>query len=230
MKILAIDTATEACSAALLIDATLLTRYAEPRRGHAELILPMVDELLAESGVSLKSLDCIAVGRGPGAFTGVRVAVSVAQGLAYGAERSVVPVSDLAALAQRAADAHQVSVVLACIDARMGEVYWGGFRVQADGLVSACSEEQVGVPELVELECTEDWVGAGTGGGAHPGMGSGPTERRRSPLKIDALLLPRAEEIARLAARDFREGRAVPPEQALPVYLRDRVAWVRPPK
>ena len=101
MKLLALDTATEACSAALLLGDTLLARYEESKRGHAELILPMVDALLTEAGLSLRELDCLAVGRGPGAFTGVRIAVSVAQGLAFGAQRPIVPISDLAALAHK---------------------------------------------------------------------------------------------------------------------------------
>lgn len=218
MKILAIDTATEACSAALLLDDKLLARYSEPKRGHAELILPMVDELLAEAGLKLKDLDCIAVGRGPGAFTGVRIAVSAAQGLAFGAGLKVVPVSDLAALAQRAADAYRAPAVLACIDARMAEVYWGGFRTEADGLVSACIEERVGPAEAIAVDWEGEWVGAGTGWGVYKG-------RDWQPSKIDSSLLPRAEEIARLAARDFHRGLAVPPAQALPVYLRDTVAW-----
>lgn len=217
MKILALDTATEACSAALLIDGQILSRYAEPGRGHAEWILPMVDELLSEGGVTLKSLDCLAVGRGPGAFTGIRIAISVVQGLAFGSQRPVVAISDLAALAQRAADRYRIDAVLACIDARMDEVYWGGFARVADGLVVPSTEESVGSPASVAVDWKEPWVGAGTGWATYPHMGT--------PSVVDGALLPRAEEIARLAARDFAAGRAVSPGQAQPVYLRDKVAW-----
>ena len=122
MRLLAIDTATQACSVALLDGETLITRYEEPGRGHAELILPMVDEVLKEGSLQLKALDCIAVGRGPGAFTGVRIAISVAQGLAFGAGLKIVPVSDLAALAQRVARTPDARTVVVCMDARRGEV------------------------------------------------------------------------------------------------------------
>jgi tRNA threonylcarbamoyladenosine biosynthesis protein TsaB len=226
MRILALDTATEACSAALLLGDTLIGRYEEPRHGHAELILPMVDTLLKEAGITLRELDCIAVGRGPGAFTGVRIAVSVAQGLAFGAERLVVPVSDLAALAQRAAVDHRVRHILACMDARIGEVYWAQFELAPDELVEALTPEQVGAPGTVAAPSTTSWFGAGTGWSAHPDI----AERLRATgvelRGIDPALLPRAHEIARLAVRDFALGRAVPPEQALPVYLRDRVATI----
>lgn len=224
MNILALDTATEACSAALLLGDTLLARYEEPRRGHAELILPMADALLAEAGVGLRDLDCLAVGRGPGAFTGVRIAVSVAQGLAFGADLLIVPISDLAALAQRAADVHRASSILACTDARIGQVYWAGFQVQPDGLVSAITGERVDSPPSVVAPPGGPWFGAGTGWAAHPDL---ERQLQTSGVKlagIDGSLLPRAHEIARLAARDFRAGRAVRPEQALPVYVRDSVA------
>jgi tRNA threonylcarbamoyladenosine biosynthesis protein TsaB len=224
MKILALDTATEACSVALLLGDTLIGHYEEPRHGHAELILPMVDALLNEAHVTLRELDCLAVGRGPGSFTGVRIAVSVAQGLAFGAGLKVVPISDLAALAQRAAVEHRARNVLACMDARIGEVYWGAFEAQSAGLVEPTTPERVSSPDALEAPPGTEWFGAGSGWSAHPGL----TERLRAAgvnlAGVDASLLPRAQEVARLAARDFTLGRAVPPEQALPVYLRDQVA------
>ncbi len=223
MKLLALDTATEACSAALLVDGRLLSRYSEPERGHAELILPMVDELLVESGLKLVDLDCVAVGRGPGAFTGIRIGVSVAQGLAFGANLPVVPVSDLAALAQRAVEACGVPAVVACIDARMGEVYWGAFKAGPGGLVMPYIEESVSPPEAVSVDWEEEWMAAGSGWTTYPEMAQ--RAARRSPVNMDGTLLPRAAEIARLAERDYLEGKAVAPEEAQPVYLRDRVAW-----
>lgn len=229
MKILAIDTATEACSAALLMGETVLGRYQEPKRGHSELILPMVDELLREAGVTLKDLDAIAVGRGPGAFTGVRIAISVVQGLAFGADKPVVAVSDLAAMAQRAADEQGIDTVVACIDARMNEVYWGGFRKQANGLMAPIIEEQIGAPESVAagvIAALGDgaWIGAGTGWSAYPALAAGFAGQGRDPGTVSGSLFPRAQEIARLAVHELAAGRAVPAEQVEPVYLRNRVA------
>ncbi len=223
MRILALDTATEACSAALLLGETLLARYEEPKRGHAELILPMVDGLLAEARIGLRELDCLAVGRGPGAFTGVRIAVSVAQGLAFGADRPIVPISDLAALAQRAAEAHRAMRVLACLDARIGEVYWAAYEVGSDGLIEPRTPERVESPMSVTPP-EGGWFGVGTGWSAYPELGQRLADAGVALAGIDGSLLPRAHEIVRLAVRDFRAGRAVSPERALPVYVRDTVA------
>ncbi len=169
MKILALDTATEACSVALGIDERVLERYVELDRGHAERLLPMVDELLAEGGIALASLDAIAFGRGPGAFTGVRLAASVAQGLAFGAGVGVVAVSDLAAVAQQAAELQpEARRVLVVNDARMREVYWAEFTV--DRLVSLQGTEQVSAAASVTVpdDGGGRWVAAGRGLAAYP--------------------------------------------------------------
>ena len=141
-KLLAIDTSTEACSAALGIGGDVRERYEFAPRQHAELILPMVDALLAEGQIKLKDLDGLAFGRGPGAFTGVRIATGVIQGLAFGAGLPVVPVSSLAALAQGAAPGH--SSIMSAFDARMGEVYWGAFAVDKQGLVRILRQTTIG--------------------------------------------------------------------------------------
>jgi tRNA threonylcarbamoyladenosine biosynthesis protein TsaB len=228
MTILAIDTATEGCSAALLTTHGLLERFVELDRGHSERILGMIDELLAESGVTLRALDAIAFGRGPGAFTGVRLAASITQGLAFGADRPVVPVSDLRAVAQRVLDAApNAQAVLVCNDARMREVYWGCFVRDRDGLAEAASPERVGAPTSVEPppELSGEVHGAGRGFRAYPALA-----QRLSPrlASIEAALLPRAAEVARIGWVEYRRGRAVTAEAALPVYLRDEVA--QPPK
>lgn len=151
MKILALDTATESCSAALFLDGEIIARELRLGHGHAGHILSMVDEVLAEAGVGLGALSGVAFGRGPGAFTGVRLAASVSQGLAFGAGIPVIPVSDLQALAQRAlAVEPAVLRVLACTDARMREVYWGCFE-RRDGLAAPACAEQLGAPEAVRL-------------------------------------------------------------------------------
>lgn len=220
MKLLALDTAGARCSVALLLDGKLAELDAPAERIQAESVLPMVEKLLAEAGLKLGGLDAIAFGRGPGAFTGLRVATSVAQGLAYGAGLPVVPVSDLAALAAAAVRLHQAERILACLDARMHEVYWAAYESRPDGLV-AVSEEALSAPAAVSAPSSGPWFGAGPGWGAY-----GEALKARVPelLGTDPALLPTAGDIARLGERAFQKGERLPPEQALPVYLRDKVA------
>ncbi|MEI8299343.1 MAG: tRNA (adenosine(37)-N6)-threonylcarbamoyltransferase complex dimerization subunit type 1 TsaB [Pseudomonadota bacterium] len=228
MKLLAIDTATEALSVALLHDGEVDGRFEVIGRGHAERLLPMVDEMLAAAGWSLASLDAIAFGRGPGAFTGVRIAVSVAQGLAFGAGLPLIPVSDLAALGLQAllqarTEGHAATAALACLDARMAEVYAAVVRRRADGGVDLLSEQLLR-PELVSLDVLdggETAVGAGHGFSAHVSMAPALGSRLVATYPS---LLPRAHEIARLAALEFAAGRVVAAEEGQPVYLRDDVA------
>jgi tRNA threonylcarbamoyladenosine biosynthesis protein TsaB len=228
MKILALDTATENCSAALFLDGKLTAREMEFERGHGEHILPMIDLLLIEAGLRLADVDFIAFGRGPGGFTGVRMAASIAQGLAFGAGKPVVPVSNLAALAQRAFDlAFGPEKVLVCSDARMQEVYWGCFELAENGLGKVLGEEHVGPPQSVVLP--QSWAqapprsiaGIGRGFRAYPNLKE--LVAPRVAIARDDLL-PRAAEIARLAALDVTAGRMLKPEEAIPVYLRDNVA------
>jgi tRNA threonylcarbamoyladenosine biosynthesis protein TsaB len=220
MKVLAIDTATERCSVALLIDGRVVERAAETPRGHADLVLPMVEEVLAESGLTLQQLDGLAYGRGPGAFTGVRIAVGVAQGLAYGAQLLTVGISDLAAVAQQFAQAG--ARILVCMDARMNEVYWGRFEATPDGLVRPTTPERVDRPEAVEPHDATVYVG--TGFGAYPQLAAG-----RTTGSVHGAVLPHARDVAKLAAAQLQAGRGEPAEQAQPVYLRDQVATVKPP-
>ncbi len=222
MKILALDTATEGCSAALLIDGEMRGTELELGRGHAERILPMLDELLAEAGVGLGTLDAIAFGRGPGGFTGVRLAASVTQGLAFGAGLPVVPVSDLMAVGQRVLGTAGSTRVIVCNDARMREVYWACFE-QANGLATLVGDERVSAPEAVTIPLgwTAPLVAAGRGFAAYPQL----RERLEPRLAtVHERLLPRAHEIALLAADILQKGGALPAELAIPVYLRDEVA------
>lgn len=221
MKLLAIDTATENCSAALLTDTQLLTRETECARGHGERILPMIDELLIEAGVTLRQLGAIAFGRGPGAFTGVRLAASITQGLAFGADLPVVPVSDLEALAQRGFDLEpNAERVLVCNDARMREVYWGCFECH-EGYASASGPERVGPPREVLLPPGARAFGLGRGFAVYPELRAIAGVSVIPPAQT---LLPRAAEIARLAVREVAAGRLMAAEAAVPVYLRDDVA------
>ncbi len=232
MRILALDTATECCSAALLLEDTVSSREIEVARGHAELILTMVDELLSESSATLTSLDAVAFGRGPGSFTGVRLAASVAQGLAFGAGLPVIPVSDLRAVAQRAVP-HLPNTparhTIVCNDARMNEVYWGCFAIGADSLMLPVGLERVSKPNEVRLP--EGWLGSSVSG---VGRGFAAYKELLAPLRqqlgyVDDTILPCARAVAELAVTDVRAGRLLPPEGAVPVYLRDDVARPKPP-
>jgi len=222
MNLLAIDTATENCSAALLCGRQLLERSELAPRRHAELILPMIDSLLAEAGLSRRRLDGIAVGRGPGAFTGVRLAISVAQGLALGLDIPVVPVSSLAALAQDAPPETHGDALLAVIDARMGEIYAGAFRRGSDGLVAPIMDEMVGRATEFTFPQSKNWSVLGSGWAAYS---EALAARLPAPPRFaDGTRFPQARAIARLAQPQFAAGRGVSPEYALPVYLRDKVA------
>lgn len=223
MKLLAIDTAAEACSAALFLDGETESRFVIAPRQHGELILGMLDELLTCAGLRLSDLDALAFGRGPGAFTGVRIATGVIQGVAFGADLPVVPVSDLAALAQRHFRENAHRRVLSAFDARMGEVYWGAFAIDSDRLARPVGSEQVAAPHQVSVPEGEGWHGAGSGWASY-----GDALRQRVGAGLASMtpeLLCHAQDVAVLGVAGFLEGQAVPAEQALPVYLRDQVAW-----
>ncbi len=216
--LLALDTATEACSVALLHDGKITSHYEVIPRLHAQKLLPMIQALLAEAGVALKDVDAIAFGRGPGAFTGVRIAIGVVQGLAFALERPVLPVSNLAVLAQRALREHGAQRVAAAIDARMDEVYWGCYE-EVDGEMRLLGAEAVLPPEQVALPAGAGgaWFGAGTGWGY--------AERLAAKMDgQDASMLPHALDLLALAKFAWDRGESVPAEQAQPVYLRDKVA------
>lgn len=228
MRLLAIDTASARCSAALWTDGALALRAVATQRDHAQLLLPMIQDLLAEAGIGFEALDAIAFGRGPGSFTGLRVAASVAQGLAIGAGVPVVPVSDLRALALQG---HRVAIergvlqadaavtIAACLDARMGEVYAGAFAIPAGGLPGDAPESVCG-PETFR-SAAACHVAIGPGFGAYAAALEPVTARA-------ALVLPDREpcatDVAILGAADFAAGGGRHADAALPVYLRDNVA------
>lgn len=221
MKLLALDTATEACSAALLIDGEIHERFEIAPRAHARLLLPMLDGLLAEAGLKPAQLDAIAFGRGPGSFTGVRIAASVAQGIAFAADLPVLPVSTLAALARDALQRTAAARVFAAIDARMGEIYWAAYARDMRNEPQALTEEQVAPAPAVCVPAGTDWFGIGTGWGEYEHALR--AHFASSLIGIDVAALPHAAHIVHLAALDFAAGRAVSAEQALPVYLRNQV-------
>lgn len=223
MKMLALDTASDACSVALLIDDVCHSEFVVEPRAHTRLILPMVERVLQQAGVALTEIDALAFGRGPGAFTGVRIATGVVQGLALAADKPVVPVSTLAAIAQQAYMQQQATHVLAAIDARMGEVYWGCYQSVA-GIMQLQGEEQVVAPEAAPLPAFADkqWVGVGSGWQEYSGV----LKPRFAEFikQVHAEYLPAAEHIAYLAAASWRHGEAVDAALAQPVYLRNKVA------
>ncbi|MCI0506573.1 MAG: tRNA (adenosine(37)-N6)-threonylcarbamoyltransferase complex dimerization subunit type 1 TsaB [Gammaproteobacteria bacterium] len=219
MNLLAIETATEACSAALYIDGEIEQRFKIAPREHGSLILGMIDELMAEAQLSVSQLDAIAFGRGPGSFIGVRIAAGVTQGIAFGAGLPVVPVSTLAAIAQGARHDH----LLVAIDARMDEVYWGQYsRSAANGTVCERAPERLLLPdEILVVEASDSWVGVGTGWETYR-----ESLQRRLPFVtlIDNNHYPMARSTAVLGAVLYQQGQMVAAEEAIPVYLRDRVA------
>lgn len=220
MKLLAFETATEACSVALWLDGDVRERFEVAPRRHAELALPWADALLAEAGVARTQIDAVAVGRGPGAFTGVRLAIAIAQGVALGLDRPLVPVSTLAALALPAARARPGAPVLAAIDARMGELYVAGYRWAGNDLHALLDERLAAAPQ-VALE-GEGWSGVGTGFAA--GEGALASALAASLAAVDASALPHAADTARLGVRAFEAGGAIAPELVEPAYLRNDVA------
>jgi tRNA threonylcarbamoyladenosine biosynthesis protein TsaB len=228
LRMLAIDTSTEACSAALLwSDGEVRQRFIVTERGHAELILPMIDELLAEAGCKLKDLDGLAFGRGPGGFTGLRIAAGVIQGLAYGAGLRVAPVSSLAAVAFLASSPSSPSApspdgILVCNDARMNEVYWGCYRFDPDDpcVPVVLVAEAVGPEDRVQPAPAVTHF-AGNGIPRYPLLQA---RLESAGLSYREGLYPRADAIARLGERMLQHGDGVDAAEALPVYIRDDVA------
>ena len=233
MKLLALDTSSEGCSAALWLDGQITERFELAPRGHTRLLMPMVRELLAEQGLSPSDLDALAFARGPGSFTGLRIATGVIQGLAWGLDLPVVPVSSLAAVALNAIEQQSLAEgdgIAVAFDARMGEVYWGTFVCQ-DGLPEAQGNERVCPPEAVSLSdsgagLSGHWFGAGQGWKYRDAMPQAVTEHVTA---TDDSLVPRAAQVARLAEWGFHNGEAVSADQAQPVYVRDEVTWKKLP-
>lgn len=217
MNILALDTSTEYCSVAYWRDGEVDARESRAGQRHSQLLLPMVDELLKRHGRTVRQLDGIAFGRGPGSFTGLRIACGVTQGLALGAGLRVVGIATLAAMAEGSGRPRAVC----CLDARMDEIYHAAYEQSASGWTAVhepvlCAPGEA--PELPEGA----WTGCGSGFAAH-----GSALQQRYGGRLSAIMpeiFPHARHVAQLAAREFEAGRSVAPEQALPLYLRDKVA------
>jgi tRNA threonylcarbamoyladenosine biosynthesis protein TsaB len=224
MRLLALDAATENCSVALLCDGEVLERGAESGKAHSQQLLGMVADVLAERNLSLAQLDGIVASIGPGAFTGVRITIAVAQGLAFGAGLRVAAVSTLEALAFQAYAVARAEAppaqVMACLDARMSEVYWGCFSADAQQGVRATTTARVSAPGSVILPVTP-CLGFGRGFAAYPALAALPGLELAPGAAAAA---PRARDFARLGALRFDLGLDVDPADLQPLYLRDKVA------
>ncbi|MGL5948722.1 MAG: tRNA (adenosine(37)-N6)-threonylcarbamoyltransferase complex dimerization subunit type 1 TsaB [Aeromonas sp.] len=236
MKILAVDTATEACSAALLCvdeagNERVYARWEEAPRDHTKKILPMVQSVLDEAGVRLTELSAIAFGQGPGSFTGVRIGISVAQGLAFGVDVPLIGISTLAAMAQGAWAQHNACQVLAAIDARMDEVYLGAYQLSA-GVMQPLQTEVVSRPDELAAQWLPQgeplagvWHSAGTGFDVY----AEPLSALACQVEHSAVRLPRAEDMLPLAKAKWLAGEVCAAHEATPVYLRDKVTWKKLP-
>jgi len=229
-KILALDTSTENCSAALYLDGEITFREFESPREHTLRILPMVDSLLKEANVKLTDLDALAFGRGPGSFTGVRIGTGIAQGLAFGADLPMLPISSLAAMAQGTHRLYGATAALPAIDARMGEVYFAQYELNDKGIMILVGQEVVTKPDLLTSEfgaLDKSVYSVGTGWGTYPEILS---QLAVKEIKESTeLQFPTSADIVLLAAAEFADGKAVGVEDAMPVYVRDTVTWKKLP-
>ena len=217
MNLLAFDTSTQWLTVACVRDGRWIEREELAGQAHSQRLLPLVDEVLSEAGLDLGQLDAIAFGAGPGSFTGVRIGCGVAQGLAFGAGIALVPVSTLAALAESAWQAHGWTRVLACLDARMREVYVAAYRREGDVWIVE-REPAVLRPDDVAVS-VEGNHGAGDGFAAYPDLSP-----RIALDGVDASIIPHARAIASIAMPQVAAGRTVRASEALPLYVRHRVA------
>jgi tRNA threonylcarbamoyladenosine biosynthesis protein TsaB len=227
-RILAIDTATEACSVAIWNQGEIHALFELCPREHTQRILPLVQQVLAEAGLTLSQLDALAFGRGPGSFTGVRIGIGIAQGLALGANLPMLGISTLQTMAQGAWRMTGAQRVLAAIDARMGEVYWGQFERQHDGRwLESEGEAVLSPPQALERaqRLQGNWAHAGTGWQTYPGLVAGTSLK----LTDGQMLLPQAEDMLPLALQAWQQGLAVSVENAEPTYLRNEVTWKKLP-
>ncbi|OOV86570.1 tRNA (adenosine(37)-N6)-threonylcarbamoyltransferase complex dimerization subunit type 1 TsaB [Oceanospirillum linum] len=224
VRILALDTSTEACSVALKLGDQVVENFQLQPRKHTQLLLPMVEEILADAGIKLQQLDAIAFANGPGSFTGLRIATGVTQGLAFGADLPVIPVTTLETMAFTLFRERFAHYIISSLDARMGEVYWAAYHWNGNGF-DCITQPEVIAPDQVSLVkpiADADWVGAGSGWQLLDQF---------SPVMQSLVqqtypdLLPKAGDIARLAELYWQQNKTVSAEDAIPVYLRDNVAF-----
>jgi tRNA threonylcarbamoyladenosine biosynthesis protein TsaB len=218
INILALDSATEACSVALLTGQGVTQQFEVIGRGHAEHLLPMIEAVLSQSEMAIEQVDLFAYGAGPGSFTGIRIGAAMMQGLALARGKKLVAVSSLAALA-----AQYSGKVLAVIDARMDEVYHALFDIDEDGYPAQCSVAGVASPSDIQLPHAGEIIAVGSGWDRYSEVFKSICPEKLTIRGIDSGF-PHAQAIARLALHEYRKGNAVDPADALPEYVRDNVA------
>lgn len=224
MKLLAIETSSDACSVALQVDDDVMEEHVEREREHTEMLVPMIEKLLADSALEVAHLDAVVLGNGPGSFIGMRIGASVAQGLCYGAGLEIVPVSSLAAIAAEAIAVHGADTVVVAQDARMHEVYVGRYRRDDDALPVATGDEEIsGIGRLEDLAGKH--VAAGGAWQKFPELLK---ENRAWISEVLEITWPRARFLLGAGARDYREGRAISPDALVPSYIRVKVAETPP--
>lgn len=222
-RLLALETSGDIGSVALLIGEAIAERSIASPREQTETILPHVHALLAEAGIRLADLDAVTFGRGPGSFTGLRVASSVAQGFGMALDLPLLPVSSLAAVAQGVWRVHAAEHCLVCIDARMGEVFWARYSIRAS-LATLEDDERLSAPAAVESDFPAAWMAAGGGFTAYA---DDLATVMAGAMRVLPDAAPSARDLLPLALDDLAEGRIATLESALPVYLRRSDAWRR---
>ncbi|MBY0544253.1 MAG: tRNA (adenosine(37)-N6)-threonylcarbamoyltransferase complex dimerization subunit type 1 TsaB [Gammaproteobacteria bacterium] len=215
MKILAFDTSAESCSVALYSAGTCLEKMNIEPRKQAERLLPIIDSLLIEAGLRRSDLSGLALTHGPGAFTGVRIAISAGQAIAYALDLPVVTVSTLAAIAQGAHRKWGWQHVAVAVDARMDEVYWGCYQLSESGLMEAVMPDAIARPETVQLPVETPWRGAGSAWLVY--REKIPNLAETHGLTIEAI------DIISLALPQFNQGNTIRAHDVKPVYLRNKV-------
>ncbi|MFC3185411.1 tRNA (adenosine(37)-N6)-threonylcarbamoyltransferase complex dimerization subunit type 1 TsaB [Shewanella intestini] len=226
MNILALDTCTESCSAALISANQIYTRIADAPREHSQRLLPMVDEVLQDAEITIADVQLIAYGRGPGSFTGIRICTSMTQGLALGQDIPVIGISTLATMAQMAINTHEATDIFCSIDARMNEVYWAQYKNVA-GIATLIGEEHVSSPDDVSLQFNQgaNIIACGTGFDAYPQL---LTLVNKITLS-NTVKYPDASAMIALAQAGFNDNQHTNVDELAPVYLRDTVTWKKLP-
>ncbi len=226
MKLLALETSTDTCSVALAVNGEIMVDHRVAPQKHAQLLLPMIDKILIDAGIEVSDLDGVAFGSGPGSFTGVRIAAAATQGIAFGVDIGVIPVSSLQALAQGVYRTHAASHVLASFDARMDEVYWGVYAIGADNVVRPLQDDRVCSPRQVSVSGNADapeWVLVGSGADQYNDVLCSAIGAD-VPTRFISECWPSAQDVLSVALPVAKAGGFEVAANALPVYLRDRVA------